>query len=161
MSQECCIDLGDGRKAVIDAADFDLVKSYNWRYVAPGPKHVNGTGYARASVTIERGHSAYVLLHRLIAGATKGQVVAFKDKDGLNCTRANLSIGNWSGVNRNAALRRDSQTRVRNVQVDKERGGFIAIVRHEGVRHRQRFSTIEAADQWARQRRQDLEAHGC
>jgi hypothetical protein len=156
MSDVCFIELGNGRKAVIDASDFDLVRSYNWYYIDVSKKYKHGTGYVGASVTMERGKTEIVFLHRFIAGATKGQVVAFDDKDGLNCTRRNLKIKTRAEINRGTRLRNDSRTGVRNVQIDTERGGFVAAVRHNGVRHRMRFDSIEAADQWARAKRMEL-----
>ena len=156
MNDVCSIDLGNGRRAVIDACDFDLVKSYNWYYIDVSRKHKHGTGYVGAYVTLERGKTELVLLHRMIAGATKGQVVAFQDKNGLNCTRRNLKIKTRAEINRTTQLRNDSRTGVRNVQVDKDRGGFIAAVRYNGVRHKKRFDSIEEADQWARAKRSEL-----
>lgn len=156
MNDVCFIDLGNGRRVVIDACDFDLVKSYSWYYMDASRKHKHGAGYVGASVTLERGKTGLVLLHRLIAGATKGQVVAFQDKNGLNCTRCNLKIKTRAEINRTTQLRNDSRTGVRNVQVDKDRGGFIAAVRHNGVRHKRRFDSIEEADQWARAKRSEL-----
>lgn len=150
------IDLGNGHKAVIDAADFDLVKAYSWRWMKPH-RHTDGTGYAQAAVTLETGKYTVVLLHRLITEAKKGEVVDFRDSNGLNCRRDNLRVCTRADSTKNAKIRKHSKTGVRNVMLQKD-GYYRVAIRQNNVLHRRRFSTLEAAVAWADEMRPKL--HG-
>jgi len=149
------IDLGDGRKAVIDASDFEAVRPYSWRWLKP-VKHDNGTGYAQAAVRVDTGVYTTVLLHRLIGGAERGQVVSFKDSNGLNCTRENLLVGSRAESNQHSKVRRHSGTGMRNIR--EERGGYEVRIRKNGIRHKKWFRRLDEAIAWAAQKR--LELHG-
>jgi hypothetical protein len=156
MTEAHEIDLGRGHKAFVDAADAELVAGYSWRWMKPS-KHAQGVGYAQANITIERGKYAVVLLHRLITDAKKGDVVDFRDKDGLNCRRENLRLCTRMDSAKNAKIRQQSKTGIRNVMLQKD-GRYRVAIWRDKVMHRRRFATLEAAVAWADEMRPKL--HG-
>ncbi len=79
------VPLTQGKVAIIDAADLDLVRSHKW--FACRDKSKVDCWYARAKI---KGKS--VPLHRHIFGVTSGDptIVDHKDCNTLNCRRGNL-----------------------------------------------------------------------
>lgn len=77
-----CITLPSGHLALVDADDFARLARYDWRIQQPGH-------YVRATVNSARTH-----LHRLIVGATAGQVVDHINHNPLDNRRTNLRICN-------------------------------------------------------------------
>jgi HNH endonuclease len=80
------IPLTQGKFAIIDEADFELVSQYKWHFGLRRTTY-GARGYARARTKDDR---RGLTMHRLILGATDGQIVDHRDGDGLNNTRANL-----------------------------------------------------------------------
>lgn len=80
------IELTQGQFATIDLEDEHLTYPYKW-YAC---RSSDGSWYAHGVIPGERAH---VGLNRLVMDAQPGQVVAFVDGDGLNCTKENLRIG--------------------------------------------------------------------
>ena len=78
------IPLAGGLEAVLDAADYPLVAPYTWC-----KRPVRNTTYVQASVPGD-GKRTSVLMHRLILGAKRGEIVDHIDGDGLNNRRSNL-----------------------------------------------------------------------
>jgi hypothetical protein len=74
------IPLTQGKTAIIDAADADLVASYKWRAVRNKKQW-----YACTSV-----RRKIVYMHRLILGTPKGALTDHKNGDGLDNRRVNL-----------------------------------------------------------------------
>lgn len=85
------IPLGNGREAVIDAADLPVVSGCRWS----AQERSDGRGWYAVN-------SAGKRIHRLLMGVTDGRIVDHRDGDGLNNQRSNLRIGNQSlnSVNR-------------------------------------------------------------
>lgn len=157
MSLTMKIPLGRTEKfAVIDSDDWELVRGYAWSWAKP-TKHKNGSGYAQASVRIDTGQYTVVLLHRLIAGASKGQVVDIIDGNGLNCTRENLRLCTRAESNMRSEQRRASGTGVRNVRRDKN-GYFDARVGLAGKYYKKTFKDLGDAAAWVEATRKKL--HG-
>jgi hypothetical protein len=84
-----------GHQVEIDKDDEHFLNEYRWHVSSKG----NGSFYVQTRS--KREESYY--LHRLIAGAAKGQIVDHKDMNTLNCRRENLRICNpfQSAMNKN------------------------------------------------------------
>jgi hypothetical protein len=92
-----CVAMGDGtyavllshgQHAIIDARDRGLVEQYTWTYRSDGTME-----YAISYATDpETGKRIQLALHRVIMGITDPRVrVVHLDRNGLNCTRRNLT----------------------------------------------------------------------
>jgi hypothetical protein len=81
------IRLSNGMTAVVDLADYEIVKGYTWHW------HKCRERYGRVVTTFKKeGKTAYVMMHRLILNAPKGVKVDHRDRNTLNNTRANLRL---------------------------------------------------------------------
>ncbi len=89
-----------GKVALVDDADYELVKAYKWQAFNPGK-----CWYAKARIG-GREQS----LHRYITGAPDGTLVDHRDGDGLNCVRSNLRLADRSQNSANTG-KRDQPTR--------------------------------------------------
>lgn len=85
------IDLGKGRKAIIDAEDWPRIRD---EYGALWHANSNGkTGvYARRQITEPDGERRYVTLQRAVLEAKQGQRVKVINGDPLDCRKANLKF---------------------------------------------------------------------
>jgi hypothetical protein len=81
------IELTQGQSAVIDLEDEHLTYPYKWYACRSG----GGSWYAHGVISGKKGR---IGLNRLVMDAQPGQVVAFIDSNGLNCTKKNLRLGN-------------------------------------------------------------------
>jgi hypothetical protein len=82
------IPLTQGKVALIDDEDWPLVSGYKWRALncASGHRiHIYAAAY-------QPGRGDTVLMHRLLARATTGQLVDHKNGDGLDNRRDNLRL---------------------------------------------------------------------
>jgi hypothetical protein len=77
------IPLTRGKTAIIDAADVDLVKDYNWSAM---PTDDPEKWYAY------NGGNRRIRLQQVILPAPKGFITDHKNRDGLDCRRSNLRI---------------------------------------------------------------------
>ncbi len=104
------------RYAVIDAADWELVSHYKWRLMDNGTSQYAGTG------------SCTRLMHRIILGAKKGQLVDHKDGDGLNNQRHNIRIATSLGNALNRKIpNRNNRTGLIGVRLDPRYPGRWAV----------------------------------
>jgi hypothetical protein len=134
------IPLTKGYVAIVDAADFDWLSQWRWR--AWRGKN-NKTPYAGRLSTIASGHR-YISMHRLIAGAARGQIVDHINGHGLDNRRANLRLCTIRQNNFNAPCRADSRTGYKGVR--PERGKWGARIKIDGVeRWLGSFPSIEEA----------------
>lgn len=137
-----------GYVALVDDDDYEAVSRFNWN--AAVKQH---TVYARGWVDGGR-----VTMHRLLAGARKGQTVDHVDGNGLNNQRANLRICSAAENARNVR-RRVGASGHRGVSLDPKSGRWSAHVRVDGkLRHLGRFDDPLLAAQAASQARSML--HG-
>lgn len=144
------------RHAEIDDADWPLVRGYSWHWQPPSVRAKQSEGYARASIMVN-GATVILLLHRLILDAQKGQVVTFKDRNGLNCKRDNLLIGSQGIATALSGGSTKNKTGFRGVS--KRGAGFRATVTHNKVMHQSgTLPTARDAYEWAKARRAEL--HG-
>lgn len=82
--------LTQGKFALIDSADFELIQPYTW-----AAHNIKGRLYA-----VTRGGRLH--MHRVIAAAKSGQTIDHRNGDGLDNRRANLRVCTVSqnGMNR-------------------------------------------------------------
>ena len=100
------VPLSKGYVAIIDEADYILIKPYKW-HVCKDRQH---KAYAKTSVYVPGGNPKTVRMHRLILGCTTG-IVDHIDGDGLNNCRSNLRIvtPEQNGQNREKRAQASSQ----------------------------------------------------
>lgn len=118
------IPLTQGKYALIDEEDFDLVSRYKWSYSDTG----NGKGYARANAVRENGMRCGLYMHRLLMGNPTG-VVDHINHDELDNRRCNLRVVTKSEniANRRGA-QRGSSSRFLGVSFDSAKNRWIAQV---------------------------------
>lgn len=111
-----------GGYTLIDKADEELVKGFDWR--------IAGAGYVMA----QRGQ-LYLYMHRLIAGAGAGQNVDHINMDILDNRSCNLRFATKTenAANRGADRRRLGTTsKHKGVSWKKERGYWVAYIHVNG-----------------------------
>lgn len=96
------IELTQGKYALVDSEDINLVKQYKWHFV----KH----GYAE-SVT----KGKHIYMHRLITNAPKGKEVDHINGDKLDNRKKNLRLVNHT-VNMQNSLRKTNLSGFRGVR---------------------------------------------
>lgn len=80
----CFVPLTQGKVAVVDATDFDLVSMHNW-YASKG----RGTYYASRKRRCGGSKKGRIGLHRALLGEPNSHI-DHVDRNGLNCRRSNL-----------------------------------------------------------------------
>jgi hypothetical protein len=117
--------LGDGRHALIDWADSDLVRGFKWR-----PLDTGGRTYAHAWH-----NQLHLYLHRLVIGAGADMTVDHINGDGLDNRRLNLRLATRSqnaantGSNRRKA---GKSSRYKGVSWSKSKLRWVSYVNHQG-----------------------------
>lgn len=114
------IPLGDGRYALVDAADYDWLSQYNWRF---------HNGYAARQ---ERRKNIY--MHREIARPPDGMMVDHINRNKLDNRRANLRPCTRRQNIRNQAAKTGSASRFKGVEYRKDRDKYYARIRFQGRR---------------------------
>jgi hypothetical protein len=106
-----------GQFAVIDACDWPLIGQFKW-YAS---RRSDGDGFYVVSAAVVR-------MHRLLLGATRGEIVDHRDGNGLNNTRQNIRKGTQAlnCVNR----RRTPGPYMRGAQLKK--GRWRAMIKING-----------------------------
>jgi hypothetical protein len=98
------IPLSQGKYAVIDDNDYQLVSKHKWY-----TKNCTRIFYARTNLHIGRNRRSILYMHRLIMDAPKEMQVDHIDNDGLNNQRKNLRICTVAENTRNS--RKHSQNK--------------------------------------------------
>lgn len=104
---------GAGLFALVDDADYDRLNARRWHGFLADP--ASGAIYATSNGE---------WMHRIVAGAVKGEEVDHRDRDPLNNQAANLRIATRSQNSFNRGLRSDNTTGFKGVVAfgDKFRG---------------------------------------
>ena len=148
MSDVMQIEMEGGGVVLIDRADWRHVQGYTWRLTNPK--------YPYASAWSE---GTQILMHRLLMGAAKGQIVDHRNKRTLDNRRDNLRLCTAAQVQQRRKPNANSRLGLRGVKAERRASGSIryrAVVVHEGAKHRKWFRCPEAADAWAKQTRLEL-----
>jgi hypothetical protein len=142
MSQEHKqIQLQHGRVALVDSADFDLVRRYRWRlHQLPHGTYVLARVYT--SGQIKR-----VYMHRLILGLTNPLELADHiNGDGLDNRRSNLRVANRSENACNSGKRVNNTSGFKGVSFFKRYQRFRATICVNGKQvHIGYYDTAEVA----------------
>jgi hypothetical protein len=148
-----CIPLTDGRCALVDAEDYELVKPYVWY----------GLSNERVTATHSFGGKAYQLrMHRLVLllGDDDERSCDHINHDPLDNRKANLRActqkeNMW---NRRSSSVHPAVSGVKGVYRQRSSSRWCASVKANGVNHYQSFETLEEASAWVRAKREEL--HG-
>jgi HNH endonuclease len=102
------IQLSQGKYALIDDKDFELVSQYKWHY---------NNGYAK---TWHKGKR--IRMHRLIMNAPDGVEVDHRDLNKLNNQKANLRFCTTTQNNQNGKIRKNNTSGYKGVMLEKSTG---------------------------------------
>ncbi len=97
------IALSRGMVALVDDEDYDLLSSFIWHANPTHSKTGRQLGFYACRGAAVAGVRTTVYMHRVIAGALRGDLVDHADKNGLNNQRSNLRICTAALNNANAA----------------------------------------------------------
>jgi hypothetical protein len=130
------VPLTRGYEAIIDADQVGMVSGSLW-----AAHEDRGTVYARA----KRGQKT-VLMHRLLTGAVKGQLVDHINCNGLDNRRCNLRLADHAQNAHNQRARTTNKSGVKGVTWRSSAAKWHARIRTRGVeRHLGFFDDFEAA----------------
>lgn len=117
--------LNEDTVVLLDAADRLLVAGFDWRAMRTSP-------YLTYAHAWNRQQSIY--MHRLIAGAGKGEEVDHIDRNGLNNTRYNLRIATHqqNHANRTRERKAHRTSQYKGVYWDKSRDKWSATIHVNG-----------------------------
>ena len=138
------IKLTQGKVAVIDDADWDLVRGFKWRaWTSPRLK----TYYAMTDVRRENGSKTTVMMHRLLLGLTDPNIQAdHRDRNGLNNRRENLRACSNGENKRNRDAQVNNTSGYKGVTFHKKTGKLKASIKLNRKQiHLGYFDTKEAA----------------
>ena len=138
MAKHREIPLGNGRGvALVDECDYELVSKYHWV--------LHSAGYVNASVPRKNGRRGNpIYMHRLILGATKGQVVDHINHDPLDNRRANIRFCTHSQNHANTPRARNNTSGYKGVSLAGRRWkAYINVNRRRHILGS--FPTADAA----------------
>jgi hypothetical protein len=140
------IPLTQGKYALIDEEDYDLVSQYRWHaHSARGGER----WYAHTTVSTKQKHPRQTTLtmHRLLLDAPKGLLVDHADGDGLNNTRGNIRLASESQNGANSKISDGFTSRYKGVQRHKLNGRWRATICVNRVRNHLGYfaSEVDAA----------------
>ncbi len=126
MPTTMLIPLTQGKFAVIDEADYELVSGHKWFAHKP---HQRPSWYANANIRRD-GRWGIIRMHRVIMDAPAGMEVDHRDGDGLNNTRANLRLATKSQNMANRGAPRANKTGLKGAFPCGK--GWMSRIRHQG-----------------------------
>lgn len=131
------IDVGKGMVAVIDEADYGVVRPYSWHTNKSG-NVLYAMGYFPGYIEHPRRKARNVPMHRIILGITDPKLQTDHiDGNGLNNTRANLRACT-SGENlRNSRPHKDKMfgSKYKGCHWISSKNGWRALIMVNGKRH--------------------------
>ena len=149
------IPLTQGKIALIDEADWELVKDHKWCAM-----HGHRTWYAKTSVRREGGKWYTLLMHRLLLGLTDRTVqVDHRDGDGLNNVRANLRACTPAENRRNSGAYATNTSGLKGVWFHSQAKKWRATICLDGkIKHLGLFASKDEA--FAAYQKAAIELHG-
>ena len=135
------IPLTQGKFALIDDKDFELVGQHNWHAVKD-----RKTFYACTKIREDNGKQATLRMHRLILDSSGGLDIDHRDSNGLNNRRSNLRACTHQENSRNQRPKRGS-SKYKGVSWNKQRNKWQTHITINGkVRYLGRsVDEVEAA----------------
>jgi hypothetical protein len=116
-------------EAIIDAEDVSRVEDFKW--------HIQSKGYIASK---EAG-----LLHRLIIGASNGQIVDHINRNKLDNRKVNLRIASRSTNVHNSKIPVTNTTGIKGVCFHKQSGNWEASIIINKIKRREYFSEFSEA----------------
>lgn len=113
---------------LIDAEDGHLLNEYTW-YVASDGYVVADTGNRKD------GTRKILRLHRLVMGATAGQIVDHVNRDKLDCRKSNLRFANNSTNGMNRSVQANSKSGIKGVSWSKQKNKWRITCSVMGRQH--------------------------
>ena len=92
---------GQGKFALVDDEDYDLVSQWKW--------HIDRHGYARRTITIAKYKEKSISMHRVITNCPEGLCVDHINHNPLDNQRSNLRICTFRENRWNQKKRKDSK----------------------------------------------------
>lgn len=121
------IPLTQGKVAIVDDCDYDLVSKNRWFY------NSSGKGYAGRQLPRNNGKQREQKMHRLILGVADQDIhVDHINGNGLDNRRANLRLCSASQNRINSGLDRNNTSGIKGVYLHKETGKFCAVIGFNG-----------------------------
>ncbi len=129
LKPETVIELGRDYRAIVDSDTFERLRlgDYRWR---PQVHKRAGKVYAQAHCA---GQTFY--LHRVVAGAIKGQMVDHKDGDGLNNRGSNLRLATPGQNSANQAKHKKNTTGFKGLFWSPSSRKWCAQIGRSGVKY--------------------------
>src|SRR4051812_38516817 len=124
------LDLGEGRIALLDAADAPLAAGGSWSAVWSQRAR---TFYVRGKALVGDRHRM-IHLHRLITVAAPGGVVHHENHDGLDNRRCNLVVCTYGQNNAHRIKSRGKSSRFKGVYLCRRTGRWRAYIDLAGKR---------------------------
>lgn len=133
------IPLSQGKYALVDDADYELVSQYKWYYA---------NGYAQRSEYMGGGRKNHKVkvqqMHRLILQDQNPEMIDHKNRDALDNRRSNLRVCCRTQNRRNAGPHRNSKTGVKGVIIEGSK--YTATIYLNGKNKRLgSYETLEQA----------------
>ena len=132
------IPLTQGLFALVDNSDYTFLMRWNWC----ASKHDNKFYAIRSQGSVKNKTRQYVYMHRVIAGAAKGQKVDHWDRCTLNNQRENLRLCSFRQNSANKNRQSNNKSGLKGVWWDKEKRKWTSQVLHKFLG---RFDTAEEA----------------
>jgi hypothetical protein len=119
------IPLTKGRFALVDPADYKILKKFNWSVIEK-----SGIFYA-----VRYDHKKEIRMHRQITNAPSHLVCDHIDHNGLNNTRKNLRLCTLAENSLNQKIRKGCSSKYKGVYWHKRDKKFYARISHKRKSH--------------------------
>ena len=139
--------LTQGKIAIVDEADYELVNSLKWYYAARTGRFKHLPGYAVRNWRFEDGSRRTVFLHDFLMGSKPGQKVTFINSETLDCRRENLRFATKVEIQRHQRIQTNKSLQFKGVDFNKKANVFRARIQISGKTHMLGFfpTDVEAA----------------
>lgn len=121
--------LSNGMVALVDDADYETLKEFNWHY-----KPSRHTGYAYMNTKKADGKKTTKKMHTVIMNTPAGFQIDHRDRNGLNNQRDNLRVATYKQNQANIGKQtRSTASRFKGVSWDSHRGKWNAHIKVDQV----------------------------
>lgn len=122
------IPLTRGLVAIVDDEDYEMLMQWKWR------AHKSSDGYGYYAETLKWHPRVDLKMHRLVAMASKGEIVDHINHNKLDNRRVNLRICTPAGNCANSMIRKDNTTGYKGVSL-RGNGKYVSAIRENGKRN--------------------------